>query len=47
VAGPPGPGHVTTGLGSLDVTKRNRDLAKRRTGTFTSGVGQAPGRRAR
>ena len=39
MAGPPGPGHVTTGLGSLDMTKRNRDLARRDTGALTSGSG--------
>src|SRR5258708_39061132 len=40
VAGPPGPGHVTTGLGSLDMTKRNRDLRKRGTAAVTAGSGQ-------
>ncbi len=34
------PGSVTTDIGSLDMTKRNRDLAKR-TGTFTAGSGHA------
>ena len=38
--GPPGPGHVTTGLGSLDMTKRHRDLRKRGTGAVTAGSGQ-------
>jgi hypothetical protein len=40
VTGPPGPGRVTTGLGSLDMRQRNRDLARRGTGAFTSGSGQ-------
>jgi len=40
VAGPPGLGYVTTGLGSLDMTKRNRDLRKHGTGAITAGSGQ-------
>jgi len=31
---------VTTGIGSLDMTKRNRDLAKRGAGAVTAGSGQ-------
>ena len=42
MTGPPGPGHVTTGIGSPEMTKRNRDLAKR-TGAFTAGSGQVTG----
>ena len=34
------PEPVTTDIGSLDMTKRNRDLAKR-TGAFTAGSGHA------
>ena len=34
------PGSVTTDIGSLNMTKRNHDLAKR-TGTFTAGSGHA------
>jgi hypothetical protein len=41
VTGPPGPGYVTTGHRSLDVTERNRDLTRRGTGAFTSGSGPA------
>jgi len=41
VTGPPGPGHVTTGLGSLDMRQRNRYLARRRAGGVNSGSGQA------
>jgi hypothetical protein len=40
VTGPPGPGHVTTGIGGLGMTKRTRDLAKRGTGGVTGGSGQ-------
>ncbi len=40
MAGPPGLGYVTTGLGSLDMTKRNRDLRKHGTGAITAGSGQ-------
>jgi predicted MFS family arabinose efflux permease len=40
VTGPPGPGHVTTDIRSLDMTKRTRDLATRGTGAFTSESGQ-------
>jgi hypothetical protein len=34
-------GHVTTGLGSLDMTNRNSDLRKRGTGAVTAESGQA------
>jgi hypothetical protein len=34
------PGSVTTDIGGLDMTRRNRDLAKR-TGAFTAGSGHA------
>ena len=34
------PGSVTTDIGSLDMTKRNRDLAKR-AGALTAGSGHA------
>jgi hypothetical protein len=40
VTGPMGPGHVTTDVGSLDMTKRNRDLAKR--GPAPSPPGSGP-----
>jgi hypothetical protein len=41
VTGPPGLGHVTTGIGGcLDMTKRDRDLAKRGTGDPAFGSGQ-------
>ena len=40
MTGPPGPGHVTTGIGGLGMTKRTRDLAKRGTGGVTGGSGQ-------
>ena len=29
MTGPPGPGYVTTGLGSLDMRQRNRYLVRR------------------
>jgi hypothetical protein len=35
-----GPGHVTTGIRGLGMTKRTRDLAKRGTGGVTGGNGQ-------
>ena len=35
------PVSVTTDIGSLDMTKLNRDLAKRTTGAFTAGSGHA------
>ena len=41
MTGPPGPGHVTTGLGSLDMRQRNRYLARRGAGGVNSGSGQA------
>ena len=41
MTGPPGPGHVTTGLGSLDMRQRNRYLARRGTGSLAAGSGQA------
>ncbi len=47
MTGPPGPGHVTPATGSLDMTKRNRDLAQQGTGAVTAGNGQPAGRRAR
>jgi hypothetical protein len=40
VTGPPGPGHVTTGIGGLGMAKRTRDLAKWGTGGVTGGNGQ-------
>ena len=40
------PGSVTTDIRSLDMTKRDRDPAKRETGAVTAGSGQAA-RRAR
>ena len=40
------PGSVTTDIRSLDMTNRNRDLAKRETGAVTAGSSQAA-RRAR
>ncbi len=43
VTGPPGPGHVTTDMVSLDMTKRNRDLVKRGAVPSTSGSGQVTG----
>src|SRR5260370_37143665 len=36
-------GHVTTDIGSLEMTKRDRDLAKRETGAVTAGSGQVTG----
>src|SRR5260370_26803130 len=36
-------GHVTTDIGSLDMTKRDRDLARRETGAVTAGSGQVTG----
>ena len=41
VTGPPGPGHVTTGLGSLDMRHRNRYLARRGAAGVNSVSGQA------
>ena len=46
MTGPSGPGHVTTGMGGLDMTKRNRDLVERGAAPSTSGSGQVTGRRA-
>jgi len=40
VTGAPGPGHVTTDMGSLDMTKHSRDLVKRGAAPSTSGSGQ-------
>src|SRR5216683_7121219 len=40
---PAGPGHVTTDMGSLDMTKRSRDLVKRGAAPSTSGSGQLTG----
>jgi hypothetical protein len=40
VTGLPGPGHVTTGIGGLGMTKRTRDPAKWGTGGVTGGNGQ-------
>ena len=40
MTGPPGPGHVTTGIGGLGMAKRTRDLAKWGTGGVTGGSGQ-------
>jgi hypothetical protein len=39
----PGPGHVITDMGSLDMTKHNRDLVKRGAAPSTSGSGQVTG----
>jgi len=39
----PGPGHVTTDMGRLDMTKHNRDLVKRGAAASTSGSGQVTG----
>jgi hypothetical protein len=41
VTGPPGPGYVTTGLGSLDMRQRNRYLVRRGAGGVNSGSGEA------
>ena len=41
MTGPAGLGHVTTGLGSLDMRQRNRYLARRGAGGVNSGSGQA------
>jgi hypothetical protein len=41
------PGSVTTDIGSLGMTNRNRDLAKRETGAITARAARPPGRRAR
>ena len=40
MTGPPGPGHVTTGIGGLGMTKRTRDLAKWGSRGVTGGSGQ-------
>ena len=40
MTGPPGPGHVTTGIRGLGMAKRTRDLAKWGTGGVTGGNGQ-------
>ena len=40
MTGPPGPGHVTTGIGGLGMAKRTRDLAKWGTGGVSGGNGQ-------
>ena len=40
MAGPRGPGHVTTGIWGLGMTKRTRDLAKWGTGGVTGGSGR-------
>jgi hypothetical protein len=37
------PESVTIDIGSLDMTKRDRDLAKRETGAVTAGSGQVTG----
>jgi hypothetical protein len=42
VTGPMGPGHVTTDVGSLDMTKRNRDLAKRGPAPSPPGAARSP-----
>ena len=39
----PGPGHVITDMGSLDMTKHSRDLVKRGAAPSTSGSGQVTG----
>jgi hypothetical protein len=39
----PGPGHVITDMGSLDMTKHNRDLVKRGAAPSTCGSGQVTG----
>jgi hypothetical protein len=39
----PGPGHVITDMGSLDMTKHNRDLVKRGAAPSTSGSGEVTG----
>jgi hypothetical protein len=36
---------VTIDIGSLDMTKRDRDLAKPETGVVTARAASAPGRR--
>src|ERR1700739_492383 len=41
------PGSVTIDIGSLDMTKRDRDLAKRETGAVTARAARPAGRRAR
>jgi hypothetical protein len=41
------PGSVTIDIGSLDMTKRDRGLAKRETGAVTARAARPPGRRAR
>ena len=40
MTGPPGPGHVTTGIRGLGMAKHARDLAKWGTGGVTGGNGQ-------
>ena len=41
------PVSVTIDIGSLDMTKRDRDVANRETGAVTAGAAGPPGRRAR
>jgi hypothetical protein len=41
------PGSVTIDIESLDMTKRDRDLAKRETDTVTARAAGRPGRRSR
>jgi hypothetical protein len=44
VIGPPGPGHVTSrDRGCLDMTKCNRDFARRGTGDYTARSGKLAG----
>ena len=44
MTGPPGPGHVTTKIWSLDMAKRNRDLAQRGPAPSPPGAVRPPGR---
>jgi hypothetical protein len=44
VTSPPGPGHVTNKIWSLDMAKRNRDLARRGPAPSPPGAARPPGR---